>query len=146
MQGFLTLVLSLVAIVAAVSCRAGGGGFSRDAVQRAWVLSEIPGGPALDALETVPTLTLINGGVDAGAGRLQGFAGCNRYSGSFALGEDGSLAVGPLAMTRMACGGAAGEVERALSLRIQRASACRVEGGVLVITGREGELRFAAAE
>ena len=35
-------------------------------------------------------------------GQLRGHAGCNRFSGSYEL-EDGSIQVGPLRSTRMAC-------------------------------------------
>jgi len=35
-------------------------------------------------------------------GKVQGFGGCNRFSGSFAL-QQGKLSVGPLAVTRKAC-------------------------------------------
>jgi heat shock protein HslJ len=36
-------------------------------------------------------------------GKLGGSAGCNRYFGSFQLGESGSIAIGQTGSTRMAC-------------------------------------------
>jgi heat shock protein HslJ len=39
---------------------------------------------------------------DADSARVSGFAGCNRFSGSYTLNGD-SLRFGPLVMTRMAC-------------------------------------------
>ena len=35
--------------------------------------------------------------------RLSGFAGCNRFSGNYTLGSDGSLGVGTTSATKMAC-------------------------------------------
>jgi len=37
-----------------------------------------------------------------GRGTVQGYGGCNRFSGSFTL-QQGKLVIGPLAVTRMAC-------------------------------------------
>ena len=39
----------------------------------------------------------------ADSGRVTGFAGCNRYFGSYTAGEWGSLTFGPIGVTRMAC-------------------------------------------
>jgi heat shock protein HslJ len=39
---------------------------------------------------------------DADSARVSGFAGCNRFAGSYTLNGD-SLRFGPLVMTRMAC-------------------------------------------
>ena len=36
-------------------------------------------------------------------GSLSGFGGCNNYSGTYQAGTDGSMKVGPLATTAMAC-------------------------------------------
>ncbi|HLX02302.1 MAG TPA: META domain-containing protein [Trinickia sp.] len=47
-----------------------------------------------------------------GQRRVSGFAGCNRYMGSYTL-KNGSLSFGPLASTRKACQSAAGNLESA---------------------------------
>jgi heat shock protein HslJ len=48
---------------------------------------------------------------DSGRRRVSGFAGCNRFSGTYSL-KEGKVAFGPLAATRMACAGAAGALEQ----------------------------------
>ncbi|MEX3957099.1 META domain-containing protein [Trinickia sp. EG282A] len=59
--------------------------------------------------EAAPTLVLSTA---TGERRASGFAGCNRFSGPYAL-KSGKLALGPLATTRMACSGSRGELEHA---------------------------------
>lgn len=36
-------------------------------------------------------------------GRVSGNSGCNRFTGTYEAAEDGSIKIGPLAATRMAC-------------------------------------------
>jgi heat shock protein HslJ len=36
-------------------------------------------------------------------GRVSGSSGCNRFTGAYEITEDGSIKIGPLASTRMAC-------------------------------------------
>jgi len=60
-------------------------------------------------LDVRPTLVL---STSSGQRRVQGFAGCNRFNGAYTL-KDGLLSVGPLIATRMACGSARDELERA---------------------------------
>lgn len=48
----------------------------------------------------------------SGARRANGFAGCNRFAGSYAL-KNGALSFGPLTATRMACADGRGELEHA---------------------------------
>lgn len=36
-------------------------------------------------------------------GRVSGNSGCNRFTGAYEVAEDGSIKIGPLAATRMAC-------------------------------------------
>lgn len=56
-----------------------------------------------------PTLTL---DTRSGQRLANGFAGCNRFSGPYAL-RSGELSLGPLATTRKACGADADRLERA---------------------------------
>jgi heat shock protein HslJ len=44
--------------------------------------------------------------------RISGSGGCNNYNGTYTLGEDGSLKIGPVMATKMAClNGGNGETE-----------------------------------
>ena len=56
-----------------------------------------------------PTLKLVT---TSGQRRAEGFAGCNRFAGPYAL-KSGRLALGPLLATQMACGPDADRLERA---------------------------------
>ncbi|WP_206953214.1 META domain-containing protein [Trinickia acidisoli] len=56
-----------------------------------------------------PTLTLDTA---SGERRASGFAGCNRFSGPYAL-RSGALGLGPLATTRKTCGANADRLEQA---------------------------------
>jgi heat shock protein HslJ/uncharacterized lipoprotein NlpE involved in copper resistance len=46
---------------------------------------------------------------DSESSRISGFAGCNRLTGTFTAGENNSLALGPIATTKMACNAIQGE-------------------------------------
>ena len=63
--------------------------------------------PAAQA--AAPTLTLA---ARSGQRLASGFAGCNRFSGSYTL-HSGELSLGPLATTRKACGKDAEQLEHA---------------------------------
>jgi heat shock protein HslJ len=81
------------------------------------------------------------------AGRAAGSSGCNRFVGNaIVLGEFTDFA--PLAVTRMACSGPAGEVEKNYLAGLERAWAWRVSDGNLVLLGRRRQelLRFVPSE
>jgi heat shock protein HslJ len=65
-------------------------------------------------------------------GTLSGSAGCNTYSGTYTA-EDGTLTIGELAATEMACGGPRGvmEQEQAYLSALPLAVSYRLEGTVL---------------
>jgi heat shock protein HslJ len=65
---------------------------------------DVPADPA-----AAPTLKL---DTQSGQRRASGFAGCNRFSGSYTL-HSGALTLGPLATTRKACAFDADRLERA---------------------------------
>ena len=71
-------------------CSSAGGG--------EWVLVELFGEPAPSGAGGRPA-TLI---FEADTSRAGGFAGCNRYGGSYTVAGD-SLRFAPLIMTKMAC-------------------------------------------
>ncbi len=63
-----------------------------------WVLRDFPG-QEVPTGDRVPTISF-----DYGEGRVTGFSGCNRFSGSFS-GEAADLDFGPVGGTKMACPG-----------------------------------------
>ncbi|WP_179401725.1 META domain-containing protein [Burkholderia guangdongensis] len=68
----------------------------------------VPHGPSDGSGEPV-ALTLSTAD---GVRRASGYAGCNRYTGTYDL-KNGALSFGPLASTRMACASAGGALEPA---------------------------------
>ena len=79
-------------------------------------------------------------------GRVAGSTGCNRYTGPYTL--DGELlALGPLAVTLMACPPPRDAVERAYVAALERVAGWRVEDGGLSLLDASGDelLRFAPA-
>lgn len=52
-----------------------------------------------------------SGSLSFADGEVTGSTGCNRFSASYAV-EDGTLTFGPMAMTKMACRGSAGQFEQ----------------------------------
>lgn len=62
-----------------------------------WQLVQL-GGRTMQPVEDAFTLTL-----DAAESRVFGCGGCNRFMGSYTLGEDRALTFGELASTRMMC-------------------------------------------
>jgi heat shock protein HslJ len=74
--------------------------------------------------------------------RMSGRAGCNRFSGPYRVTRDGFQA-GALAMTRMACPGAAMRHEQAVSRILGgRLRLTYPDGRTLVMTGPQGTLRL----
>ncbi len=102
-----------------------------------WRLVAIDGAPAPDAPAPI-TLRYE-------AGRIAGFAGCNRYFASLEAGEGDVLTVGPTGATRMACP----EPQMALESRflgvLSAIRAARASDGELVLRGSGGDLTFSRA-
>lgn len=74
------------------------------------------------------------------AGRIEGFAGCNRFGGDYALDGD-RLTLGAIRSTRMACVGRGGEVETRLLAILGEPSTVRSEGrDGLVLAGSTGRV------
>lgn len=102
-----------------------------------WVLVAIDGNE--DLADIVPTLTV------AADGSVAGFAGCNRFNGQFMV-DGETLAVGPLAATKMACGAPADLVERRYLEVLGAATRWSIDGnGRLILQGGAGSLMFAAS-
>ncbi len=79
----------------------------------------------------------------AEAGRIAGRAFCNRYSGQVQI-SGSSIRVGPLAVTKMACGQAANERESRFLQALQGAERYTVDGSTLAIysAGSDRPLRL----
>jgi len=74
--------------------------------------------------------------------RVTGFGSCNAFSGTWQI-IDEQLEFGPLAATKMACDRL--DLEYAFMAALDGLVITEIEGGMLVITGREGaELTFKA--
>ena len=80
-------------------------------------------------------------------GELRGHGGCNRFSGSYKL-EDGSLQVGPLRSTRMACPEPVMSFEISFMEALQTPSNASLGGNKLVLRapGNVVTIRFTAID
>jgi heat shock protein HslJ len=113
------------------------------------------GSPSLAMLAGAPwTLVSLGGPLPPGARpptavfdgtRLSGFAGCNHYTGQVAEKTPGSITIGPLATTKMACPSPAMEVEDGYLAALGRATQYTLAGGRLVLSGASGTVTFERA-
>lgn len=93
-----------------------------------WRLVDLDGSVAFDAA-IAPTLSF------AEDDTLSGFAGCNTYTGSFTS-DAGSIDVGPLGVTRIACPPPASDIEAAYLPALDAVGKWEIQpGGQLVLTG-----------
>lgn len=95
-----------------------------------WSLLELDGKIAIGAGNRPLTLKL-----DPAARRAGGFAGCNRYSGSYQL-SGTSLKFGPMIMTKMACSEAM-DTEAAYAEALGKVTGWRITGGNLELLAGE---------
>jgi len=93
-----------------------------------WVLSELNGSVMPPFAGGGPPWLLL----DAAAGRVQGFGGCNRFSGGYRL-EPGRVRFGDLATTQMFCVNYM-DVEQAFLGALARADGYRIDGADLALT------------
>jgi putative lipoprotein len=78
-------------------------------------------------------------------GTIQGFGGCNNFSGTYTLDGD-SIVVGPLMATRMACADeAASTFEAQFLSALQISTAWSVAGSTLELRADDGSLQVEAA-
>lgn len=98
-----------------------------------WRLTELPGE---EGFEVDPGLRahLI---FDSENGQASGSSGCNRFVGGFELNDD-TLTLGPLAGTRMACPGAAMELESRFHAALASVTGYAIDGEVLTLKGPGG--------
>lgn len=102
-----------------------------------WLATEIGGVGVADGVET--TLEIRPDGRIAGAG------GCNGYGAKATFGT-GTVAVGPLISTRMACPGPAMDQQARFEAALAGASRWRIEARTLTFAAADGRVlvRFAA--
>ena len=101
-----------------------------------WLLVALDGNEDLGGV--VPTLRF------AEDGSVEGFAGCNRFSGEATL-EEGAVSFGPLASTRMACGAPADTIEQTYLEALGSSTGWSIDAdGRLTLDGEAGTLLFAA--
>lgn len=73
------------------------------------------------------------------ADRVNGYGGCNRYSGGYTL-SAGTLTVAPVAATKRGCMGDANEIERAWFAALASKLTVTQEGGELQLRTADGAL------
>ncbi len=104
-----------------------------------WHLVELNGSPVTGRREA-PTLTLASG-----EKRAAGFAGCNRFFGSYALGGS-TVRFSAIGATRMACAeDGAMELESAYLKALESAESFTSSGETLTLSGGGSMARFARA-
>ena len=145
------------ALVAAAACLAlaAAGCASREGAPSA-AQSGSAGTPTLATLAGV-TWTLVSlGGEPVPQGtrsptiafdgaRVAGLGGCNRYTGQVQETAPGTVAIGPIASTKMACPPPAMDVESRFFAILAQATQYRLAGPRLVLSGPAGELAFERA-
>ena len=77
--------------------------------------------------------------------RIAGLGGCNRYTGQVQETAPGTVAVGPVASTKMACPPPAMDVESRFFSVLAQVTQYRLAGPRLVLSGPSGELAFERA-
>lgn len=70
-------------------------------------------------------------------GKVNGFAGCNRFFGSY-VATDKTIEIGPLGSTRMACDQAIMAAENEFLAAIQSATRYRTGADQLILTSEDG--------
>lgn len=124
------LGLALLVVLVAVAACGGRARVPRFA-EHEWRLVQLDGKPVRrDGDERAPHLLF------RGDGRVTGFGGCNRLSGTYEVRGD-RLTLGPLAATRMACADAM-DIESAFLGALGRVRRWKLESGRLKLLPDEG--------
>jgi heat shock protein HslJ len=90
-----------------------------------WVVDGLVSGDAVSSVPAGVVAALV-----FAPGRVDVEAGCNRGGGAVTV-TDGTLTFGPIALTKMACGGGAMEVERAVASALTGQVRYTIEAGTL---------------
>jgi heat shock protein HslJ len=128
------LILLLAAGLLLAAC---GRASTADLEVSHWVLIEMNGAEVIAEGEQELTLSFEDG-------QVSGYSGCNQFGGEYSANmENGSLEIGPLTSTLMAC------MDDDLMARegeylgaLQAAESYMQDGDILVITTTDGSLRF----
>lgn len=104
-------------------------------VEGPWTITMVNNGNG--AVSTVPA------GVSASIsfqadGTVQGFGGCNDFSGGYSTGDNGTISIGPLMSTMKACDDPAGSFEVQLLTALQNATKWEVTAGTLDLRDDSG--------
>ena len=104
-----------------------------------WLLEDLGGRGVMDRVQTTIAF-------DA-EGRVAGSGGCNRFTGSYTF-EDGRLAFGPMAGTKMMCAEAVMDQEDRFHDALADLERITIDGDSLLIeiTGSAAPLRFTRME
>ena len=75
-------------------------------------------------------------------GQLSGFSGCNDYSGTYTIGQDGTVKMGPISATKKSCSQPANvmEQESQYLAALQSAATFQVQGSALTAQNADGQL------
>lgn len=119
-------ILQGAALVPVVST-AGGNVSLAELAGTEWTLSSLDDRP-LPAGAQPPTILF-------GDARVSGFGGCNRYTGTVAAKRPGTLSVGALATTKMACAAPAMDAEERYLAALAAVSQCALVAGRLQLRG-----------
>ncbi len=94
---------------------------------------------SFDGFEGSPAPGMEHGAVTArfADGTLSGSGGCNTYHAGYTL-DGTSLQIGPIASTRMACGGPVDALETAYFAALERVASYRIDGSGLVLLDADG--------
>lgn len=79
---------------------------------------------------------------DFGGGKISGSGGCNRYSATVVSAAPGTLKVGAISATKMACAGSAGTNEQRYFAGLEKAEGYALEDGNLTLS--PGKMVFKA--
>ena len=106
-----------------------------ESVEGPWTITHVNNGQG--AVSSMPT------GVSATIsfmpdGTVEGFGGCNSFSGGYSQGAANSLAIGPLMSTQMACGEPADTLERQLLTALENSKKWSVTSGTLDLRDDSG--------
>jgi heat shock protein HslJ len=139
--------LAAIAVLAACSSGSGGSsgttsaqaGLRESLVANEWLLDHSASSLTSGA-DAVITIAF------APDGTVSGLAACNRYTGRYSIGGDGTLTFGPLAQTRKLCEPALDAAEREYAAALAKVRTAAVTGERLVLRGEGIELGFAAID
>lgn len=114
-----------------------------------WIIESIQMGDwsqRTDSLERRPSVRFAQelGDPSSGTGRLSGYAGCNQMFATYQTGEEGSLSVGTVAVTRRACPEAAAGLEGRVIGALGAARTWSIEDDGLTVEFDGGVLRLRA--